>query len=131
MFLRYNYPALLWALFIFILCTLPGKDIPHLKFPDWLKPDKVVHFVLWGALCFLLVRGFSQQHSFVYLSEHSKMYAVIISCFYGAVIELLQTYIFTYRSGEVYDAIADAIGAFIGLWFYGYWMKRKFIHAGK
>src|SRR4051812_33668667 len=128
MFLRYNYPALLWALFIFILCTLPGKNIPHLKFLDWLKPDKIVHFVLWGALSFLLVRGFSQQHTFVYVSEHAKMYAIIFSCLYGVVIELLQTYIFTYRSGEVYDAIADAVGAFIGVWFYLFWMRRKLIH---
>jgi VanZ family protein len=131
MFLRYLYPALLWALLILILCSIPGPDIPRLKFLDWLKPDKIVHFVLFGALCFLLVRGFAQQSSVAAFAAHPKMYAVVLSSVYGIVIEMLQTYIFTYRSGDVFDAIADSVGAFLGLWLYNFWMRRKLIHTGK
>jgi len=40
---------------------------------------------------------------------------------YGGTIEILQYYVFTGRSGDVKDAIANAIGALLGLWFF-----RKF-----
>jgi VanZ family protein len=34
---------------------------------------------------------------------------------YGGIIELLQHYLFTWRSGEWADLFADAVGAFMGL----------------
>jgi VanZ family protein len=131
MFLRYNYPALLWALLIFILCAIPGPHVPRLKFLDWLKPDKIVHFILFGTLCFLLIRGFAQQSTFAFLLSHPKIYAVVLSSIYGIVIEVLQQYVLIKRTGEVNDAIADALGSFIGLWLYNFWIKRKLIHTNK
>ena len=34
---------IIWALVIFVLCAIPGKDIPN---PHWVFPhiDKIVHF---------------------------------------------------------------------------------------
>jgi VanZ family protein len=125
MFFRSTYPAFIWAVLIFILCALPGTYVPRLSFLDWLRPDKVVHFIMFGALSFLLIKGFVQQNNLRGLNIHAKLYATIFTIIYGVMIELSQEYIFIWRSGEVFDAIADAIGAFIGLWFYNYWMNRK------
>jgi VanZ family protein len=125
MFFRYTYPAFLWAALILILCAIPGPQIPRLKFLDWLRPDKIVHIVLFGTLSVLLIRGFLQQDNFTTLSSHPKLYAVLLSSMYGIVIELLQEYVFIKRTGEILDAIADALGAFIGLWIYNYWIKRR------
>jgi VanZ family protein len=129
MFLRSTYPAFLWAAVILMLCALPGSSFPRLSFLDWLRPDKVVHLIMFGALSFLLIRGFLQQNTFHALSLHPKLYAVSYSIIYGIMIELLQEYIFIWRSGEVFDALADALGAFIGLWAYNYWIKRKVAHS--
>jgi|SRR3569832_891781 len=125
MFLRSTYPAFIWAAIILILCALPGPYLPRLSFLDWLRPDKVVHLILFGTLCVLFIRGFALQSSVAALVNHPKMYAIVFTIIYGVMIELLQEYIFIWRTGEVFDAIADAAGAFIGLWLYNYWTKRK------
>jgi glycopeptide antibiotics resistance protein len=129
MFLRSTYPAFLWAAVILILCALPGSSFPKLTFLDWLRPDKVVHLIMFGALCFLLIKGFTQQNTFHPLSLYPKMYAALLSIIYGIVIELLQEYIFIWRSGEFFDVVADAFGALIGLWVYNYWIKKKLAHS--
>jgi VanZ family protein len=127
MFFRSTYPAFLWAVVILILCALPGTYVPRLSFLDWLRPDKVIHLIMFGALSFLLMKGFVQQKNIITLNVHPKLFAVIFTIIYGIMIELLQEYIFIWRSGEIFDAIADALGAIIGLGFYNYWIKRKII----
>jgi VanZ family protein len=125
MFLRYNLLAFSWALFILIVCAIPGNHIPQLRFIDWLKPDKIVHLILFGVLSFLLIRAFQQQTSFPFLYKHARLYAILFSSIYGVVIELLQQYFFIKRSGEIFDAVADAVGALLGMLFFNYLMKKK------
>ena len=124
MFLQKMWPALLWAFFILALCGLPGSAIPELTFLDWLKPDKIVHLVLFGVLSFLLIRGLRGLDFRSVWTLYPKTSSIIMASVYGIVIELLQEYFFEDRHGDVYDSIADAVGAFIGLWFYNYRMNR-------
>jgi glycopeptide antibiotics resistance protein len=124
MFWRYNWPAFAWALIILILCGLPGDRFPELTFLEWLKPDKIVHLVLFGVLCFLLLRGFNRQNNFSVLNKNSIALALLISISYGGIVELLQTYVFIHRSGDIRDAAANAIGALIGYWIYKKYSKR-------
>jgi VanZ family protein len=118
------WPSLLWALFILVLCGLPGSAIPELTFLDWLKPDKIVHLVLFGVLSFLLIKGMTGNEFKSLWTSYPKPVSIILSSIYGVVIEFLQEYFFVGRHGDVYDAIADSVGAFMGLWFYNYWIKR-------
>ena len=124
MALKKMWPALVWALFILALCGLPGSDIPRLTFLDWLRPDKIVHLILFGTLSFLLIKGFTGYELNSIWTRYPKIISVVLSSVYGVVIELLQEYLFIDRTGDVYDALADALGAFVGLWFYNYWVKR-------
>jgi len=126
MFLKPMRPALLWAAFILIICAVPGENLPRLDFFAWLRPDKLVHLFIFGTLCFLLVKGFMKQEAFHLLRASPKSVAVLSSIAYGIVIELLQEYFFSGRTGDVRDVIADAIGAFAGLWCYNYFLKKKF-----
>lgn len=116
MFWRYNYPAFIWAILILILCGLPGDQIPDLSFLQWLKPDKVVHLFLFGIFCFLLLNGFTKQIHFYFLNKNAFAIALFLSISYGCIIEILQQTMFIHRSGDVKDAIANAIGTFIGFW---------------
>jgi hypothetical protein len=118
-------PAILWALFILGLCVLPGTAIPELTFLEWLKPDKLIHLFLFGVLAFLLIKGFTGQLTSPFLRLHAKVISIFLSAFYGVVVEIIQEYCVSGRHGDVYDSIADAIGAFLGLWYYNYRIRRS------
>lgn len=118
-------PALLWALLILFLCFLPGSAIPELTFLDWLKPDKLVHLFLFGVLSFLLVKGFSFPNTIAILSNYPKFISVTISSLYGILVEIIQEYWIPGRYGDVYDSIADTAGAFIGIWLFMIYARRK------
>ncbi len=125
MFLKSLRSALLWALFILIICGIPGQRIPHLDFLDWLRPDKIVHLIVFGILSYLLIKGFLKQDAIHFLRTNPRLSSLLISCVYGCVIEILQEYIFIHRSGDVRDAAADAIGALIGIWIFNYKAKKR------
>src|SRR6185295_11566892 len=101
MFWRYNRLAFHWAGVILFLCGIPGNKLPELTFLEWLKPDKIVHLVLFGVQCFLLIKGFTKQDRFIFLNKNAKAMAVIISAAYGCLVEIMQTYIFIHRSGDI------------------------------
>lgn len=123
-----NYKLLvsLWALFIFILISIPMGSVPKMpKFIDLIQPDKIVHIVIYAVFVFLLFKSFIQ--SGVNLSSTTIMFIVfIIGAIYSGTSELLQKYVFIYRTCSLYDFIADVIGCFIGLSYIKFSMKINF-----
>lgn len=126
MFLKHTKWAMLWALLIFILCAIPGRDIPHVSFLELLEFDKLVHATLFFVLLLLLIRGFKVQSSFPKLSERSKIFCTTISIIYGGSLEIMQGAFFSKRSADVYDFIANSFGCIIGIIFYDS-LERKFL----
>ncbi len=124
MFFKSLLPAFLWALFILIICGIPGHRLPRVDFLQWLKPDKLVHLFVYATLCFLLIRGFTKQESVTFFKASPKLWAIIFSICYGILIEFLQEYIFIDRNGDVFDALANSLGAFIGMWSF-YFIRKK------
>ena len=114
MFWRNNWLAFVWAIIILILCGLPGDQIPEITFLQWLKPDKFAHLILFGVLCFLLLKGFSKQNQFPALNKKAISIALISSISYGVIVELLQETVFINRNGDIRDVFANTIGAYIG-----------------
>ena len=115
MILRRQWPAIVWALFILIITGIPGNQIPKIpSFLEWLSPDKFVHVVIFGILSYLILYSNRKQ----YLKRNYRFIivasVVLISASYGLITELLQYYVFIGRSGNVFDFIANAIGAFLG-----------------
>jgi VanZ family protein len=125
MFFKSILPAILWALFILIICGIPGQKLPHLDFLDWLKPDKIVHLFVFGLLSYLLMKGFLRREMRGIFRKQPALFAFLLSAVYGCVIEVLQEYVFINRSGEVFDALADAAGALLGIWLYRYLVKKR------
>jgi len=124
-------PFAVWSLFILILCGIPGRQVPRLDFLSWLKPDKIVHLFLFGVQCYLLLRVFSRQPADLFLKLNQKLLAALICVLYGVLIEVLQEYVFIDRTGDVRDALADAIGAVMGMWVFGYRLRRRAEGADK
>jgi VanZ family protein len=115
MLIRKLWPAFVWALFILILTGTPGEYIPKVStFWEWLKPDKIVHVGTFAVLSFLILHGLLPQ----YLSSQKRYLFVVLavgcSLAYGLLTEVLQVHVFIGRHGNVYDFLADSLGAFVG-----------------
>jgi VanZ family protein len=104
-------PAILWAIFIAILCGMPGKDIPHISFLELLSFDKWVHAGVFFVLQHFTVKGFSNQFSSLYLKKHSIITSSIICIVYGGALEIAQEKLFSNRTADVYDFIANTFGS--------------------
>ena len=122
------YPGLACASIIMVLLGLPGKYFPAVvSFWEWLSPDKIIHFILFGLLNYISLWGY---RSFFLDNEyvHKNKLLVIISLIcilYGGITELLQKYIFINRYGSIYDFIADTIGVFLGMIFFHFFIQKK------
>lgn len=128
--IRRIWPSVLWAIAILVLTGVPGKYFPAVtSFWDWLSPDKIVHIFIFGIQAFLLFHAFRVQ----FLPTKQRL--VYVSVISGSVIlfalltEVLQTYVFIGRHGNVYDFIADAVGVFFGFMAY-YLLNFKKKDAG-
>lgn len=102
--------TLLWIVIIFILCAIPGEDIPNprLNIPQL---DKVVHFGMFFIMSALLSLTLEQHTRFTL----KKIYFISIATAftYGGLIEILQHYFFS-RGGDIWDWLADISGAVVG-----------------
>lgn len=112
--LKYQRPALWWALFIFIMCTikLGGVSQSPMFFAGF---DKLTHCGLWFVLTTLLCSGLIRSNNQHNLSVLQSFCCLLIPFLYGGTIELLQAYVFTWRSGEWADLFADSVGTGMGV----------------
>jgi len=111
MFLKHNKWALLWAMLIFILCMIPGSDLPKISWLENFGFDKFIHAGLFFVLALLLVHGFLKQEKI----RSAKIITLIICFVYGGLLELLQGALFVERTADVYDFIANSLGSVLGL----------------
>ncbi len=125
MFYKANLPAFIWALIIFLLCSMPGKSIPHISWLELLSFDKFVHASIFFVLQVLFMRGFRLQVLFPFLQKHFRGLVLLICAGYGGLLEVMQFYCFSERSGDMLDFTANSIGALTGLFFYPQ-LEKKF-----
>ncbi|MBR5603743.1 MAG: VanZ family protein [Bacteroidales bacterium] len=110
-----------------VLLGLPGSCFPTVvDFWDWLGPDKIIHFILFGSLEFLSLWGYRKKISSGN-NYKRKVYPLtfFLSMIYGGLTEILQKYIFINRYGSIYDFFADAIGCVIGVIIFNFYAKKK------
>ncbi|WP_448700851.1 VanZ family protein [Mucilaginibacter sp. AW1-3] len=107
---KYQGPTLFWALFIFILCNIKMGGVSHspLFFAGF---DKLVHCGLFFVLAALMSSGIVRANTRHNLTALQQFLSFLIPVVFGGIIELLQFYIFTWRSGEWDDLFADTVGA--------------------
>lgn len=104
--------SIVWAIIIFGLCCTPGRFIPNSNWLELLSFDKFVHASIFFILTSLWLMALIniQKTSFLFIT------LVIISCIsYGGLLEIMQSTIFSQRSGDWYDFIANSFGCIIAL----------------
>ncbi len=110
-FVRNQLPAIFYMVLIFVM-----SSIPHVTLPDvgvrW--EDKIVHLVEYLALSFLLGRAFYFQKWHPLSIEQAARLALWVAVFYAATDELHQ-YFVPGRFADVWDWVADSVGAYLGM----------------
>jgi len=113
---------ILWALLIFILCSIPGDDLPKSSMFNIPYFDKMVHFGMFFVMGIFLFAELRYQ------TNLSKLKIIIISlsliAAYGALIEFLQQNYFIHRSGDYWDLTADVFGGIVAVFLYS-WLKKQ------
>ncbi len=71
--------------------------------------------------------GFTKQTYFETLNKKAVIITIIICIAYGCLVEILQSTVFIHRSGDIRDALANAVGVMIGYWIF----RRKFSRSKK
>ncbi len=104
-----NKFSLLVTIIIFILSTIPVPEVPGLENVRFI--DKWVHFVMYGSLTFALYLDRKLSHSDTNITFITI--AFLFPTIYGGIMELIQAYCTTCRSGDWLDFYADAFGAFL------------------
>lgn len=106
---RYKYSVLV-ALAIIILSTIPIPEVKPLEGVPLI--DKWVHFVMYASLS--IAMWIDQKNAHQPLSPTFYLLMIVLPSCLGGILELVQAYLTTCRSGEWLDVIADTIGAVIG-----------------
>ncbi|HMN32407.1 MAG: VanZ family protein [Chitinophagaceae bacterium] len=107
--------AILWTILIIIGCSVPGSDIPKLNLIAHF--DKLVHFTFFFAFFIL-------WYLYFHHIKHIIILLILISASFGFLIEWYQLHFVAGRSFDVWDGIADTIGAIFGSLFIVLFMKK-------
>ena len=116
-FLKANLPWILMMVAITIQSSMGSIKIPDMEFR---MMDKAVHFIVFGILGFLMIRGFYLQPL---LAKTNPIIAVIvIGALFSASDEWHQTFV-PGRMGDIWDWVADTLGIIFFVLIF--WLIRK------
>ena len=111
--LRFYLPAIIWIIFVLVLCTLPGNDLPNDPMFEKIHMDKIVHMGLFACTVLLLCLGYYRQYG--HISKLTFSVIAISAAFYGLAIEYIQRYWAVQRNFDMSDVAADTVGAVAGI----------------
>lgn len=103
-------PLLIHWLTILTLTSLPAESLPSVGFSD-----KIQHLLAFFVLGFFLYLNMVFQNKYKSLKKSPVYYSILISILY-AILDELHQLIVPNRSAEILDFVADAIGAFLGVY---------------
>lgn len=110
-FLKYNWPSILWAAFILVICLMSHRHVPRVTIPHF---DKLVHFGLYFILAVLTWCGWTRQNFFAALRANPAIKIILLLALYGMAIEILQGTLTPDRSFDLGDELANSCGAMTG-----------------
>jgi VanZ family protein len=113
-FIRFvrKYPfSLLCILLIWVLSLTPF--FPETPFDDVQFIDKWTHLVMYGGTCSVIWFEYLLHHRTIDWGK-ILLLSVVGMTLLGGLMELLQAYCTTTRSGEWFDFWADSLGVLLG-----------------
>lgn len=113
-FWRFHLPAMLYAVLIFVLSSLPSLSPPDLGFEP---QDKLYHFLFYIPFGFLLAGSLDHQKVWLPGSKRYLGFAIFLGALYGLSDEIHQ-YFVPGRMMSLWDFLADSLGVLTGAWIY-------------
>jgi VanZ family protein len=112
--LKYYGLTILWALFVLLMCCIKIKvSEPSAFFPGF---DKLVHCGFFFVFVIFYSNGIIRKHNYPYLPFKYALIVLTVALAFGGAIELLQSFVFTWRDGEWDDFFADSVGIFMAMY---------------
>jgi VanZ family protein len=108
-FLRYQSPAVAWALLIFILSSIPGTKLPEIAHEI---NDKIEHASVYFIFGLLIYRAIEPRNNLHHFSWMRLIVSIGIVILYGITDEIHQGFV-PGRTEDVLDAAADTTGGFL------------------
>lgn len=105
-----HWKSIVWAVFILVLCSIPGNQINKVKFIDIPYLDKFVHFFFYFVFTLLLISENNKQRKLRKVTVDAILVAATISLSYGAIIEILQKVLSINRGADIWDMVANTFG---------------------
>ncbi|MFM2048032.1 MAG: hypothetical protein RI955_578 [Bacteroidota bacterium] len=102
---KYFILSWLWLAIVTLLSTLPGPYFPKINIINF---DKAVHFIMY--FCFVSVLLWSMYFN---NWKTAAFKAFVIATLYSILMEIIQGTICIRRSFDVYDIVANTIGALV------------------
>lgn len=112
-----------WAMVILFACGANPGTLAQLRLEDLFGYDKPIHALLFGMQAWLGIQA--SLHKSNASPKKIIVQWCIAAALYGALIELMQKFIFTGRSYDYFDMMANMLGCLI-VYFIA---KRKLKHV--
>jgi VanZ family protein len=119
----FKFIALLYAVLIFIVSSIPEITPPSLGFQ---LEDKVYHFIEYSIFSFLLFLAFFTAKT-DFFKKNVFLFSSLIGIIYAYSDEFHQRVV-PGRSYDLYDFLADCLGIIliqVILWIYHGWKSRR------
>ncbi|WP_405293816.1 VanZ family protein [Algibacter sp. Ld11] len=100
--------AVLYTVALVTVCLISLEDMPKV---DVSNGDKIFHFGAYAVFTVLWYGAF--MFNFKLEKMKALLYATIFAVLFGIVIEVLQDTMTDYRAMDIYDAVANSLGALL------------------
>lgn len=104
--LKNNILSILTAAVIMYLCMANSQTFDKMSVAKIPYIDKIVHFGMFFGLMSVLIF----ENRKLIKKTVSLFYLALIPLSYGIIIELMQSFLTSSRSGSIFDALADLAG---------------------
>lgn len=71
--------------------------------------DKIVHFLMYGGLCFILWLEYFLTHSKIQV-KRVFWWTIVAPILFSGVVELMQEYLTKHRGGDIVDFLFNSLG---------------------
>ncbi|MBW2412106.1 MAG: VanZ family protein [Deltaproteobacteria bacterium] len=112
-------PLIAYCIFIYVQSSHPPQE----ELPSFRFMDKMLHVAAYAVLAILFYRAYQTlpiRHNLRLL----LLLSILSASLYGISDEIHQYYV-PFREADIFDGIADIIGAIIGVWVYQTWFVRR------
>ncbi len=109
--------VIIYAIILTMVSLVRLKDIPSFGFSF---DDKIYHAIAYFVFA-LLVFNYCYSKNY----KRGLLISAVIPIGYGIIVEVLQFTMTTHRTFDVYDAIANSLGAILAVLVLRYLMKTK------